>query len=124
MTVVAVFEVPGEPVPKQRARTVKGRTYTPERTREAEDAVLVAWMKAGVRHTPLKSDRYGVHLTFFRKTKRACDIDNLAKTVLDALNGVAWVDDSQVAILTLAKASARTDRPRTVVRIELVEADA
>lgn len=31
------------------------------------------------------------------------DADNLAKSVLDALNGLAWNDDSQVAILSVAK---------------------
>lgn len=31
------------------------------------------------------------------------DADNLAKAVLDALNGLAWNDDSQVAILSVAK---------------------
>lgn len=31
------------------------------------------------------------------------DVDNLAKAVLDALNGLAWNDDSQVAILYVAK---------------------
>ena len=31
------------------------------------------------------------------------DADNLAKAVLDALNGLAWNDDSQVAVLYVAK---------------------
>lgn len=31
------------------------------------------------------------------------DADNLAKAILDGLNGVAWVDDTQVVKLTVAK---------------------
>lgn len=31
------------------------------------------------------------------------DVDNIAKTILDSLNGVAWVDDRQVADLEIHK---------------------
>ena len=31
------------------------------------------------------------------------DIDNLFKFVLDALNGVFWIDDSQVVMCSLSK---------------------
>ena len=31
------------------------------------------------------------------------DVDNVAKSVLDALNGVAWLDDSQVVRLEISK---------------------
>ena len=36
------------------------------------------------------------------------DLDNLAKGVMDALNGVAWHDDSQVDNIQLSKAWADT----------------
>lgn len=121
MTVIADFVVQGEPVPKARARVVDGHTYTPPRTRDAEREVLRAWMRAGISHRPHKEDRYKVTLAFHRGTKRACDIDNLAKTVLDALNGFAWLDDSQVAYLSIGKLPADADGPRTTVRIERIE---
>ncbi len=44
-----------------------------------------------------------------------CDVDNAAKAVLDALNGVAWEDDSQVCSLTVAKHYGT--EARTVVQI-------
>jgi Holliday junction resolvase RusA-like endonuclease len=31
------------------------------------------------------------------------DADNIAKIICDALNGVVWVDDSQVSVLTVRK---------------------
>jgi Holliday junction resolvase RusA-like endonuclease len=31
------------------------------------------------------------------------DVDNVAKAVLDALNGIAWVDDTQVRRLVIEK---------------------
>ena len=121
VTVVAEFIVDGEPVPKARARVVNGHTYTPHRTRDAESAVLQAWMRVGISHRPRKEDRYKVRLTFWRGTRRACDIDNLAKTVLDALNGHAWLDDSQIVGMTLYKNAADAEGPRTAIRIELLD---
>jgi Holliday junction resolvase RusA-like endonuclease len=38
------------------------------------------------------------------KSKLRGDIDNYVKTILDALNGVAWRDDSQVVKVTGIKA--------------------
>lgn len=43
------------------------------------------------------------------------DLDNMAKAVLDALNGVAWVDDSQVGRLVVQKSYGTEGR--TTVRI-------
>jgi len=43
------------------------------------------------------------------------DLDNMAKAVLDSLNGVAWVDDSQVSRLVVEKSYGT--EARTTVRI-------
>ena len=43
------------------------------------------------------------------------DVDNAAKAVLDALNGVAWEDDSQVERLGVEKSYGQ--EARTTVRI-------
>src|SRR5690606_36389770 len=43
------------------------------------------------------------------------DIDNYAKSVLDGLNGIVWVDDVQVVALTAIKQYAQT--PGVQVRI-------
>jgi Holliday junction resolvase RusA-like endonuclease len=46
------------------------------------------------------------------------DTDNLAKAVCDALNGVAWKDDSQVCRLTVTKLVAAADEEsRTIVEV-------
>ncbi len=41
-----------------------------------------------------------VTVMYYFGTKRACDPDNFFKLVLDSLNGLVWVDDSQIRILT------------------------
>ena len=49
---------------------------------------------------------------FLEKASRP-DLDNLAKFVLDALNNVVWVDDSQIVRLSVTK--VYSDCPRTRV---------
>lgn len=47
------------------------------------------------------------------------DIDNLAKMVLDALNGYAWTDDSQITALTVEKLERnREQKDMTTVLIK------
>ena len=105
------FSVLGkDPVPKQRPRTVwrggKAITYTPERTKTWE-----AWVRAhALEHCIEPQDGYwDVTLTFYRKSGRQVDIDNLSKAVLDALNGVVWNDDKQVVHLDLHKLRVSTE---------------
>ena len=43
------------------------------------------------------------------------DSDNLAKSILDALNGVAYDDDSQVCLLIVQKLYAETARVEVVL---------
>lgn len=52
------------------------------------------------------------------------DIDNLAKSVIDGLNGVAFKDDGQIADLHITKKfHAGDDEPKTVVMIDQVKED-
>ena len=84
------------PVPKARARTVvkdgKARTYTPARTRNFERLIALSWrgprgFAGAVKVTIRIIEGKGAH---------PMDIDNGIKSILDGLNGVAWVDDRQV----------------------------
>jgi Holliday junction resolvase RusA-like endonuclease len=85
--------VHGDPIPKARPRFVNGRTYTDPRTTLAEARIRATAKKAGVVRM---TGAIGVELVYFRATKRRCDWDNLAKLTCDALNGIAWEDDSQI----------------------------
>ena len=52
-----------------------------------------------------------------RHTKKP-DADNLAKAVLDSLNGLIWVDDAQVCELSVSKwIAAGDERAGVTVRI-------
>ena len=106
------FEIPGEPVPKGRARVTRsGFAYTPKRTKEWEVAVFAAAKQARI---PKLSGDVAVVVEFYRKSRRRADLDNLMKGVMDALNRVAWDDDSQVVKLMATKLVVE-ENPHTVV---------
>lgn len=111
--------IPGDPIPKARARTVKGHTYTPEHVVAAEAAVgwavKAAAAKAGVSLRD-RQGQYTILASFYRKNQRVCDLDNLLKLVMDACNGIVWDDDSQVNEIH-AKVERGSPNPRTVLMI-------
>lgn len=130
------FEVPGDPVGKGRPRTVtlpNGRhmTHTPQATIDFENRVRFAAQSAGA--TPLEGPVELIVTAIFampksRHRKReprpaewktsVPDCDNVAKAVADALNGIAFSDDSQVAGLRVAKVVAAQGEPaKTVVTV-------
>ena len=107
------FTIPGQPLPKQRARVMKGYSYTPKETVAAEKRIADY-----ARIAQAKPTRNPIHLVlrFFRGDLRRVDLDNLAKLVQDALNGVAYADDSQIVLLTAAKGIDR-EFPRTEIEV-------
>jgi crossover junction endodeoxyribonuclease RusA len=111
------FDVPGPPVPKARPRRNPrhGRHYTPRKTQEAEDRIAAVASSAWAgRHMRPWEKPVLLEAVFWLPSKRRVDLDNLLKTVTDALNGVVYKDDSLIWSLTAAKAFS-TDRPRTEV---------
>lgn len=134
------FTVPGEPKGKARARTVRGRggktfSYTPEGTVLYENLIKTCYLQdAGVMifndGQPLKVTIlafYPVPKSYSKKKKQQMlkdelfptkkpDIDNIAKCVLDALNKVAYRDDTQVVELRMEKHYGEI--PRVEVKIE------
>lgn len=129
------FSVSGEPIPQPRPRVTTrggfGRAYVPhDHAIHAYRGMIAAEAKkAGA--TPTDKAPLTVIIDFvfsrpkshFRKSglrddaprlPRA-DCTNLAKGVEDALNGVAWVDDTQVGKLIIEKSYGT--EARTTVRI-------
>lgn len=124
---VMCFMIPGDPVGKGRPRlTTRGgyaHAYTPEKTAEYENKVKEAFLeqfsvtdKFG-KDVPLKVqiDAYlriprstsktkakDMQFRRIRPTKKP-DADNIAKIILDALNGLAYEDDKQIVSLEVSK---------------------
>lgn len=89
------FVVHGNPVPKGRPRLGKGnQTYTPKVTKDWEKTVG-EWCNTVTRGDRFECD-VSVWLVFYRRTRHTVDLDNLIKSVLDGMNGVAYTDDTQV----------------------------
>lgn len=117
------FKVLGEPVAKARPRfNSKTRVaYTNTKTTKAENSIKYEYLKNGGERKENYTGTVKVRMLFVfpirkswtKKKKKAMlnnfhtikpDLDNLEKTVLDALNGLAFKDDSQVCEVTKIKA--------------------
>lgn len=121
------FTVIGTPVGKSRPKfsTVNGHAvaYTPQKTANYETLVKLSYQQQCGDCKPFDKDvplTAVIHAYFpipksvskrkreimsgglFPHTKKP-DTDNLAKCVLDALNGIAYQDDSQIVALRVTK---------------------
>ena len=119
------FKVDGAAVPKQRPRISGRRAYTPKRTKDYEGRVLDAFRSSYSGFYPAFGKDVPVRICIsviqeipksWSKKKRAQaengeivplsrngDVDNIAKSILDALNGFAYEDDCQVTTLIITK---------------------
>lgn len=126
------FIIPGEPVAKGRPKLSRYGTYTPKKTKEYEEHIKQEWRKNGYKE-PL-TGAVMVDITFYRSIQKSSskaaktakltgkvkptvkpDLDNYIKAVLDGLNGLAWVDDSQIVNISATKEYSL--EPETVVLI-------
>lgn len=122
MTDTYSFTVAGEPVAKARPRVVNGHTYTPSKTKDAEEAIGWAFKAKYPGITADSESSFSVDIEFiisnYKNGKpRKFDLDNGVKTVLDALNGVVWGDDNQV---TSVKASKNSSVERSGTQISIM----
>lgn len=109
-----------KPVPKARPRLSKfGAVFTPKKTVIAEKAIhMIVMSHMHKHHVHMTFRPVIVEITFCYKYRKGTkevdkllpmhvnkrpDIDNLAKLVLDSLNGVAYSDDAQVVKLRCEK---------------------
>lgn len=114
------FTIPGNPIPKARARVTtqrdgRTRAYTPLRTKHWEAEVKDAARLAMMGRPPLEGP-VGVELWLWRGDKRKADADNCEKAILDACNKVLWNDDDQVMDMHRYKRLDR-ENPRAKVRV-------
>lgn len=125
------FDVWGKVRGKGRPRFTRGgHAYTPKGTRDYERAIREAYENAPRRPPEPFSGPIAVCIMTYRQLPKLTpkrvlsepdthkpDADNIAKVVLDALNGVAWLDDAQVTSLTVVKLDRTRDQERLSVRI-------
>lgn len=114
------FTIPGVPIPKERARITRNGRFTPQRTREYEAKVRMCALTGGVRRI---AGPVVLSLALYLPDHRRRDCENIQKAIQDALNGIAYEDDSQVhewhGRIAFDKAN-----PRAVVTLASVEVQA
>lgn len=119
------FNIPGEPVGKGRPRITlaggRAHAYTPVKTAQYEQLVAV-YAAAAMKKAPLLEHPVRLHLGIYCKVPgswskkrrsdalagierpaKSPDIDNIVKSVADGMNGIVWVDDSQIVELVCSK---------------------
>ena len=106
-------QILGKPKVKGRPRMTKtGHTYTPKKTVEYEAEVASQYdgpkFEGDIAmEIILGKDRMWVTINdmsdWENNSRLTGDIDNYAKSVLDALNGIAYEDDKQIKQLIVRK---------------------
>lgn len=130
------FVIDGAVQPKQRPRfTRSGHTYTPKATQNYEKKVKDAYVSeypAGMafKDEPLemilnvyiavpksysKKKRDKMILSEF-PNKHNGDVDNLTKSIADALNGTAYPDDCQIVHVNVWKLWSEESRAEVTIR--------
>ena len=113
------FTVPANLVSKERRRHGRDNVYSPDVTQDGEQ--VIAWLfRNKTRGWQPVTVPVGLSCEFYVPTKHQRDGDNMVKTVMDALNGVAYKDDSLVLHGTWRTRLDRKD-PRTVVRLWVLD---
>ena len=145
MTMLLTFEIPGSPVPKGRPRVTRRGTFTPQKTKDYEQAVGEAAMVAvKAQSLTLKKmadgtlwystkeifedpsgqwpvgERYSVECEFYFKKNPACDGDNILKAVQDGLEKVLYANDKQV-VAGSYKTYKGSDRDMTYVTVHVLD---
>lgn len=132
----AFFISHGRPVPKGRPRVTRYGTYTPKSTQDYESSIRQAWGSAGAikfpEHAPLQICVIA-YLPIPKRTSKKMrdqiegkyhiaargDLDNIVKSVMDALNGYAYQDDAVICSIRAEKHYSCA--PRTTVLIADME---
>lgn len=133
------FEVPGDPQGKARARMGNGRSYTPQKTVLYENLIKTCFLAKENKETyfnkepvemyitacysipksTTKKDRERIKNKELFPTKKP-DADNIAKVVCDALNGVAYHDDTQIVKLEIRKVYTDSE-PKVIVSMGIFD---
>lgn len=141
MTFMVNFMVEGTPVPKGRPRFARrGKfvsTYSPKTTVDYETKVAEAAQLAMGSSEPLETP-VGAYIyitlpipaSYSKKRTQAClsgderptkksDIDNFCKAIFDGMNGIVFLDDSQVVSLHSTKVYGTVGMVEVMVKEEL-----
>jgi Holliday junction resolvase RusA-like endonuclease len=141
MTFHIMFRVEGTPIGKARPKFARRgnfvSTYTPTKTRDYEDQIREAAVKAMGTSEPLETPvaayfyiTMPIPASYSKKRREAClsnaerpmkkpDTDNIVKAFLDAMNEVVYKDDSQVCSLHATKVYGSVGMVEVLIKEDL-----
>jgi Holliday junction resolvase RusA-like endonuclease len=139
MVLPLVIQLDGEPGAKLRVRfdPRSKRAYQPDKVLRYEGRLAhagqLAMDGAELLDGPLKvaiDAFFSIPVSRSKKWRQAAldgdarpekkpDVDNVAKIVMDGLNGIVWVDDVLIVELTVRK--FYSDHPRMVVKVHRLD---
>ena len=130
-----VFTIPGEPKAKARPRVTRsGIAFTPKGTVLYENLVRTSFQQSYPDHVPIDREVEAIITAYFSIPKSVSnkkselmdfglinptkkpDLDNIAKAILDSLNGIAYKDDSQIVSMVVSK--KYSNRPRVEITLK------
>jgi Holliday junction resolvase RusA-like endonuclease len=115
------FTIPGDPVGKARPRATSAgpyvRMYTPKKTAQYEELVRHCFRQSGGKmlsgpvcleaklylQMPKSLSQKKQRELAYSNCEKKPDIDNVIKIIGDALNGIAYKDDSSIVSVTATK---------------------
>ena len=130
------FEVPGEIVGKERPRVnmYTGRVYTPGKTKYYE-FLIQQYIKIKYPRYEMLEGRLSINIIAYLKIPKSTskakveemlenkisptkkpDVDNIAKSILDAMNNFVFKDDNQVSKISVEKRFALEEK--AVIEVE------
>jgi crossover junction endodeoxyribonuclease RusA len=114
--VIVQLRISGKAVPKGRPRfTRSGGVYTPKTTTDWEKHVRTSWIEQ--QGSTSLTGPLSAYIYIMGDHTAKKDVDNMAKSILDGLNKVAYADDSQIVRLMVSKIPAiKTDQVVVVLR--------
>lgn len=131
------FEIPGNPKGKGRPRMTRtGHAYTPKDTIQYENLVKFAFVQEAPNWKPREGTVWAIIRAYFQipkswsqKKKEAAiagkirptgkpDLDNIQKSILDSLNGIAYHDDAQVVVIQAEKKYSEQPRVEATLTFE------
>ncbi len=99
-------------VPKARPRVTKNGTHMPKKYMDCIMTIKTYGMRA-CKLDKMLTGNMGMEIVFNRKGSG--DLDNLAGTVMDALQGIVYDNDSKITKLTCEKIQSKIEK--TEIRI-------
>jgi Holliday junction resolvase RusA-like endonuclease len=141
MTFQVMYKLEGTPIGKQRPKFARRgnfvSTYTPTKTRDYEDQIREAAVRAMGASEPLETPvaayfyiTMPIPASYSKKRREAClsnaerpmkkpDTDNIVKAFLDAMNEVIYKDDSQVCSLHATKVYGSVGMVEVLIKEDL-----